>query len=354
VAVAVAAAAGLVLAGTSAASADGPAGGSAGLTPQFTVISSPDEGPAAASNGPTIPTWTGGFTYGGNAFSYQMVGTDPAAGSATTTVATRLIPLRFVMSDGTVLDTAPVETRFLASPLFNPAPFTSGTGQFADELQRAEFWNDVSTTSPNYHVELGSPTVEPEVTVQVPAADGSAQQVNGVTLAIVNVTWFYNQLKTIAGPGHVPGTVLPIVLSNNVVFYQGSVSNCCIIGFHGAFGTSHTYAFASWLTGGVFSGGFADITPMSHELGEWMNDPFGANHVPGWVQPSVGTCNHLLEVGDPIEAKPHPTFSVHLGGFTYHPQDLAGVSWFSHASPSSEQNGLYSYHGTLTTPATHC
>ena len=39
---------------------------------------------------------------------------------------------------------------------------------------------------------------------------------------------------------------------------------------------------------------------------------------------------------------------------TYHPSDIAGLSWFSHASPSTQQNGLYSYKGYLKTPNTTC
>jgi hypothetical protein len=51
---------------------------------------------------------------------------------------------------------------------------------------------------------------------------------------------------------------------------------------------------------------------------------------------------------------PKPWYTINVGAVTYHPSDIAGLSWFSHASPSTQQNGLYSYKGYLTTPNTTC
>ena len=94
---------------------------------------------------------------------------------------------------------------------------------------------------------------------------------------------------------------------------------------------------------------------MSHEVSEWANDPYVNNVVPRWDQPNGQTCySNLLEVGDPIEALPKPWYTIKVGPTAFHPSDIAGLSWFSHANPSSEQNGLYSYHGDLTTPSTLC
>ena len=50
----------------------------------------------------------------------------------------------------------------------------------------------------------------------------------------------------------------------------------------------------------------------------------------------------------------HCPDTIKVGTTTYHPSDIAGISWFSHASPSSQQNGLYSYKGYLKTPNTTC
>jgi len=94
-----------------------------------------------------------------------MLGTNPAAGSATTTIEAILVPLKVVFSDGTELDaTAPVygesesaSVLTAESPLFQPTTFKPGgtnvgTTQYIDAFQRANFWKYVSTTSPKFHV----------------------------------------------------------------------------------------------------------------------------------------------------------------------------------------------------------
>ncbi len=88
---------------------------------------------------------------------------------------------------------------------------------------------------------------------------------------------------------------------------------------------------------------------------EWAAGPFVSNVVPVWNQPDGSTCfSNLLEVGDPVEAMPRPWYTIKVGTVTYHPSDIAGLSWFSHASPSTQQNGLYSCKGYLTAPSTTC
>ena len=92
-----------------------------------------------------------------------------------------------------------------------------------------------------------------------------------------------------------------------------------------------------------------------YRVSEWANDPYVHNIVPTWDQPNGSTCfSNLLEVGDPLEALPTPWYAIKVGTTTYHPSDIAGVSWFAHASPSTQQNGRYSYKGYLTAPSTLC
>jgi len=110
-----------------------------------------------------------------------MIGTDPAKGSATTTVPFVIIPLAIRFSDGTVLDpTKPIQaacggkSTALAltenSPLFQDINWKSGTSdvgttQYMDAFQRATFWKTVKNKAPNYHLLLGKPTVTKTVTV---------------------------------------------------------------------------------------------------------------------------------------------------------------------------------------------
>jgi hypothetical protein len=51
----------------------------------------------------TIPFWTSSFTYNGTTYPFQMVGTDPSAGSQTTTVPVVLVPLKITFSNGTTV-----------------------------------------------------------------------------------------------------------------------------------------------------------------------------------------------------------------------------------------------------------
>jgi len=48
--------------------------------------------------------------------------------------------------------------------------------------------------------------------------------------------------------------------------------------------------------------GMADVLPLSHEISEWINDPFINNFVPPWQFPGIpGSCQGNLETGDPLE-----------------------------------------------------
>jgi hypothetical protein len=133
-----------------------------------------------------------------------------------------------------------------------------------------------------------------------------------------------------------------IFLTYNTFFTQ---QGCCILGFHEATGlspaTARTVVVAAYNDAGVFSSPIEDIHALSHELGEWMDDPFGNNPTPGWsAGQAAGTCQKNLEVGDPVTGI---AFNVPLNGMTYHPEDLVFLSWFARQSPSTAVNGWYSF-----------
>jgi hypothetical protein len=69
---------------------------------------------------------------------------------------------------------------------------------------------------------------------------------------------------------------------------------------------------------------------LSHEIGEWADDPFGHTPAP---------CGGYLEVADPLNNYPYTPYTI--GGFTYHAVDLAFLPWFG--APTS-----MSYGGQLT------
>ena len=57
-----------------------------------------------ASSSATIPFWSSSFTSNGTKFPYTMVGSDTAAGSATTTIQPIIVPLSLTFSNGVTLD----------------------------------------------------------------------------------------------------------------------------------------------------------------------------------------------------------------------------------------------------------
>jgi hypothetical protein len=91
---------------------------------------------------------------------------------------------------------------------------------------------------------------------------------------------------------------------------------------------------------------------LSHEISEWMHDPFLVNRVPSWQSPlplsaAVHGCSSLLETGDAVS-----DVSFDVGG--YQLQDEAFLSWFAHQTPSIGINGQYSFLGTFTQPSPLC
>lgn len=333
----------------------GPVGGH----PMFTVQSWGSGGAAPDLSTTPIPIWRGSFTLGGKQYIYRMVGTNPARGSASTTIPTQVLPIKVMMSDGVVLDATPLVADLEASPIYSDATFTSGTTQLADAMQRAEFWNKVRRKAPGYHLLLGTPTVRPAVTITVPASAGTGLLSNNIPFAEIKYQWWTGVLKAIIKKQQFPNPALAVVLSGNVFLYQNdNPQDCCVYGYHGSYQSAtggHTFAYGNWLTKGLIPSGNSDVYSLSHEIAEWANDPFVDNIVPTWNQPNGSTCfSSLLEDGDPVEAMSKPWYPIKVGTTTFHPSDIAGLSWFAHTSPPTGQDGRYSYKGYLTSPAALC
>ncbi|HLI09192.1 MAG TPA: hypothetical protein VKV40_21690 [Ktedonobacteraceae bacterium] len=327
------------------------------ITPQFTTVTDAGTSSAVTSNisGTTIPHWSSAFNSGGTNYKYTMVGTNPSDGSVTTTIPTEIIPLDLSFANGIAFDGTKKVKSTLASPIFKPASFTSGNTQFGDAMQRFEFWTYVSTVSKKYHVLLGNPSVYPTVAVNVPASQGGVFITStNVVIGLINYHWFgaliLKELKAL----NIQPNTFPIFLTYNSLLYIGNTSNCCVIGFHGdtfvtSPGNTQTFAWASYTDPGIFSVPIDDINALSHEVAEWLNDPFVNNIVPAWSVPSEPQygCSNLLEVGDPLVGVAYV-----LNG--YHPQDIASFSWFARQSPAITQSGEYSYLGTFTTYSPPC
>jgi hypothetical protein len=336
-------------------------------TPRYlTIPATPAAQQAAITASAPLPLWTGSFTYAGTTYPYTMVGTDPSLGSATTATPVVIFPLKFVFADGVTLDasgpafgtTQSVVQSIVNSPLFQNAAFTPGgtlvgTTQYIDAFQRANFWNDVSTTSPHYHLRLHQPYIAKTLQVNVPALYGTTVPGPGAPIGEVGINYFNLWLTTELTKINLQPATLLIFVTYNTFFTQ---NGCCILGFHEASGTTganaKTVAVAAYSDPGLFTMPIEDIHALSHEIGEWANDPFGNNPVPGWsAGQALGSCQTNLEVGDPVTGI---AFDVTLNGMTYHPEDLVFLSWFARQTPSTAVNGWYTFLNSFASPPVVC
>jgi hypothetical protein len=331
---------------------------------------------SAAASTTSVVRWTKTVADGGNNLTYTMVGKSPLVKqpSPSTTIKTELVPLVIKFSGGDTwdptlgdsCDTTSAVTRTKNSPLFKSLSYTlggtaAGTGQYVDIFQRANYWADTKPTgiNPGYHVTLGL-TVLPAVTIKVPDADAASVGTTSCgnhLVGAVDYSWLDNYLRSTVLPSlkarGVGPTTFPIFLMDNVVQYLGDPTQCCVLGYHDAFqatGGVQTYAVAMYDNGVIPA--LPDVTALSHEVAEWMDDPFGDNPTEPWGHiGQVQGCQGNLEVGDPLSGV---TEYVTSAGHLYHLQELAFTSWFYHQVPSTGINGWYSSYGSFRTPAAAC
>jgi hypothetical protein len=370
----------------------------------------------------TVPMWLGTD----NSFSYAMVGTDPTVKgpTAVTTINAKIIPLRFssataslVFDPENVDACSPARTPALnmvqASPVFTPITLAGvykglGTGQLPSLYQRASFWvpfiepkgvnanyqivfskvltNRLETTK--YTIQIGS-TFSTTLPYTVPG-----QVLTDPTwcnpVAAIEVNDFDNLLQTTIIPelkivDVVPDT-LPIFLLSNVVLYDSSIGNCCILGYHNAYLSNittgvfvnrlQTYIVANYNSTtctiggcpapGNFTGAFPtapDVVAISNMVTGWMVNPTTLNPTPQWLGTinGVSACQDILEVAYPPALSGALVPVTARDGTVYHVQDLAFKGWFygdgvtpGATSPNSGYAGVYSLFGTLAVPNTSC
>ncbi|MGA8151813.1 MAG: hypothetical protein WB952_12745 [Terriglobales bacterium] len=300
-----------------------------------------------------LTTWNGTFSYKGKIYTYNMVGKAPSS-NATTTIPVYIIPLEIVITSttGTTKKFNPnhvlangntVTQNTVASPLFDSTTnYTQGgvnvgTTQYIDAFQRANFWGTVAT-NPNYHLLLGGPTVLSKQTLSPPTNKGKTGSPFGVKVGLVDIDWFDAQLLTLIGKfSKIKPNSLPIFLTYDVYLTQGG--GCCIGGYHSAEGSAagpQAYGHFTYID---HVGTFAqDVSALSHEIGEWADDPLVVNN--GNNSP----CG-VLEVGDPLEGNAnYGGYPYVLNGFTYNLQDLVTLPYFG-APASTSVNGYFTFQG---------
>lgn len=318
----------------------------------------------------SVPFFHGSFLFQGTTFPYTVVGSRPQDG-ASTTITTQILPISMVFEGYVddkgapiVLDPQPLLPRVLNSPNFRSASYQTGFTQFGDAVQRAEFYGSMA---PEWHTLLKPPQEIKAVNIVVPRGMAKVYRnpANGALYALVDSSFFISQLNTIVQMAQLRPDALAILLTNNVLLApEADVKRCCVLGFHTAFDAGQlgnrrlvqTMVWASWVDSGILGANFGDVTPLSHEIGEWFNDPFGSNQTPAWQHPlaSLG-CQSTLETADPVAALPGSSFPVTIDGFTFHPQTQVLLPWFTR-QPSDAFDGAYSFpdEHLLTSPSQAC
>jgi hypothetical protein len=282
-----------------------------------------------------------------------MVGTNPATSNTTTTVQAEIIPVKleytvkgknYTYDPTAKLSTGKSPVQYTAaSPLFSSAlDWTQGgtdlgKTQYEDAFQRGNFWTDVMTNT-SYHVRLAGPKLAPVQTFTVPAADGTVQNEcvdSCITVGLADINWFDTQIQSMLTKLKIQPNTIPIFITYDV--YLTEFGECCIGGYHSADTNGQTYSHFTYIdTVGEFS---QDVSALSHELGEWYDDPM-VNNV---LSTPANCAGGLLEVGDPLETTANfGTYPYALGGFTYHLQDLTFLKYFGQ-TPSTSVNDWWTF-----------
>ncbi|MCU1286002.1 MAG: hypothetical protein JWO13_2352 [Acidobacteriales bacterium] len=355
----------------------------------------------ASASGAGIPVWSYQITSPVDNKTYTgiMVGKSPMVrGTRSTSIPTVIVPVRVYIAatnrtfDPTVGDPGCIGAGRTAlsltqqSPIFQNANFTiggvnMGNTQYIDAVQRASFWQYVGAAN-QYHTLLGPVTVMPLQTITAPtttqgnsfsfggqcgtnpgtagAAPGSNPNLPG-RLGVFDINWWDPQAEAMIQSLNIPATSFPLFLFYNVVMSSGppaaNLSNCCILGYHSENSDTSpnlitTYGNSSFegRNGTLFTG-VADVSIMTHEISEWMDDPLGNNPTPKWGHiGQVGGCQGNLETGDPLTGTNNPPVTM-PNGYTYHLQELAFYSWFFRQSPSAGVSNWYSSNNTFHTGA---
>ncbi|MFN2532547.1 MAG: hypothetical protein ABR555_14740, partial [Pyrinomonadaceae bacterium] len=299
--------------------------------------------------------------------------TDPKHGSATTTVPTVLIPLRFVFENGLVFDASADSINgqtsiqgIINSPVFQSYDFnvggiSIGNTQYGDAFQRANFWDSVSRGSHDYHVLLGQPTVLPAFEVHVPDDDVFfvIDPDSGTLVPIVDGFFLSQATNDAILQTNISPQALPIVVWGNVFGFGG------VEGFHGAQpvpGGAQTYISTGYHPRSPSFLGSEDAYVLSHEVLEWMDDPFTDNFTPGWNFAGVtyphcissAFVSDLLEVGDVVETLLASDVPISIGGTIYHVTDAVFLDYFTRTSPSRSANGQFTFFGVTNSPSAPC
>ncbi len=303
---------------------------------------------------PTVTLQTFSVTYPGKYPSVPavFVGTDPRRSdpkgdNVTTTIPSFIIPIVVTIGSDTFDPTAAIGggksaiNQTIAGPIFQKSQWTQGgtnlgNTQYHDAYIKGSYWQAKPLSK--YHLLFGQPTVTSSVSISCggnECSTGSNPFGGGYTIGFVDINLVDATITSaVQGNSAITPASIPIGFLYNI--YMTSGGQCCIGGYHSRIGAGQAYSVTTYMSSGnntvVFS---EDDGALSHELGEFYADPFVDNRA----------CGGLLEVGDPLETDPNPAYGLYtipLGGYTYHIQDLVFFSYFWQ-TPSKAVNGWYTF-----------
>ena len=324
---------------------------SANVKPMFTAIR--HDGPSVSPSGKQLVQWNGSFKdHTGQTHTFTMVGTNPATTNVTTTTTVWIIPVKFVYnaSHGNMTfdpnkhklsNGRTVTQNTLKSPLFNAGidfkqgATNLGNTQYEDAFQRGTWWGKNVKKNTKYHVLL-KPVVKPEQTINCTDVSCQVDTFNfggpNITAGLFDINKYDPIIQGFMSKLGVTPDITPLFIWYDIYLTNGTgLRNCCIGGYHGANGAQpggQTYNNAAYAdVVGIFS---QDVSAMSHELGEWMDDPFTDNRV------NCPQDGNILEVGDPLEGTANfGGYPYKLNGFTYNLQSLVFMTYFGAPATTS-------------------
>jgi hypothetical protein len=329
-------------------STERPAGAAAPVeVPRYAVLHHGAERAFAVTSG-ILPTWRFKYVYQGTTYKETFVGANPAS-DATTTIPTYLIPVKLKLGsfaanpEHQLADGRSVVENVVTSPVFQDLKYVQGgvglgTTQYIDAFQRASLWGTVSTHR-HYHLLLSQPTLEPLQTLTVPPASGTVSTISGTQVIVADINWYDAQILPLLTSLKIPADALPVFVITQSYLSDGS--GCCIGGYHSYSGFQAYASFSYIQTVGAFS---QDVSALSHEVAEYVDDPFTDNvDVPSSC---AANGQQIYEVGDPVENEAnYGDYPYPLLGFTYHLQDLVMPTYFG-APAGTSVNGWDTFQGT--------
>jgi hypothetical protein len=344
-------------------------------------------GIATLSFGQEVPTHTFTVTApaDGNPYSVVVVGGDPFSKTpSAVTVDAVLVPVVMQVVE-TPTDVAMFDPtasnycdpaahsavdRFRDSPLVvaNDLKFNGvdvGTWQYVPGFKRAEFWH---TNGGQLLDDTIRWTVAAPVTLSAALGKGTVNVgKTGCLYAVVNNGVISDTLKNTVIPklqksGVISTAKFALFMTIDVEQLK-SDGTCCNNGDHGWIRVNpgdprQTWGWADYDThSNVYDGqNGADIKSLSHEIAEWMNNPYYDNAPPEWgyIGEAQGKCVAHFEVGDPINSYLAPKTVKH---FVYHLQEFAYFGWFFDGPAGTKYpgaGGAYSSNGTFKGPHNTC